>query len=69
MFHGSLQYVTRYFSTGKAIKNITDGCDVVVRRLTSTVTQRISKKIFVISLFMLKRLSLMPVMEQKLLII
>lgn len=45
IFHGPVQYVIRYFSVRKAIKNITNDCDAIVLRLPSTVAQRISKEV------------------------
>ena len=45
IFHGPLQYVTKYFATGKAITGIIDGCAAAVLRLPSTVAQRIGRDI------------------------
>ena len=43
MFHGPVQYAKVYFSVGRAISRITDGCDVAILRIPSTIALRVGK--------------------------
>ena len=45
MFHGPTQYAKHYFSVGRTIKNITDGCDAAVLRIPSTIAMRIGNQV------------------------
>ena len=45
IFHGPSEYVTKYFSVGRALKNAVKGCDAAILRLPSTVAQRVSKSV------------------------
>ena len=45
MFHGPKDYAKKYFAVGKALRNVTDGCDAAVLRLPSTVAMRIGKQV------------------------
>ncbi len=44
-FSGPAQYVKVYHMIGKAIRNITDGCDAAILRLPSTVAQRVAYQV------------------------
>ena len=41
MFHGPKEYVKVYFAVGKALKNVTEGCDAAILRIPSTVDIRV----------------------------
>ena len=45
LFSGPIQYAKNYFSIGKALKHITDGCDAAIVRLPSTIAQRVCDQI------------------------
>lgn len=45
IFHGPSEYVIKYYSVGRALKNAIKGCDAAVLRLPSTVAQRLSNKV------------------------
>ena len=45
IFHGPSEYITKYFSVGRALKGAVEGCDAAVLRLPSTVAQRLSKSV------------------------
>lgn len=45
VFHGPKEYVTKYFSVGRALNNAVKGCDAAILRLPSTVAQRVSKSV------------------------
>lgn len=45
MFHGPKQYLTVFFAVGKALKNVTNGCDAAILRIPSTVAQRVGKQV------------------------
>lgn len=44
-FSGPIQYAMVYHKVGKAICNITDGCDAAILRLPSTVAQRVAARV------------------------
>lgn len=45
MFHGPKQYLKVFFSVGKALNNVTDGCNAAILRIPSTIAQRAGKKV------------------------
>lgn len=45
IFHGPIEYIGKYFETGKAMNGVTKGCDAAVLRLPSTVAQRVAKQV------------------------
>ena len=45
LFSGPLQYAKNYFSIGKALKHITEGCDAAIVRLPSTIAQRVCDQV------------------------
>ena len=45
IFHGPKQYLTKYFATGRAMRNAVDGCDAAILRLPSTVAQRLGSQV------------------------
>lgn len=45
MFHGPKQYMLKFVSIGKVIKNVTIGCDAAVLRIPSTIAMRVSKQV------------------------
>ena len=44
-FSGPAQYAKVYFSVGKAIERVTDGCDAAIIRIPSTIGQRVAHKV------------------------
>lgn len=45
IFHGPIQYAKKYFTIGRAMASVVDGCDAAILRLPSTVAQRLSKQV------------------------
>lgn len=43
MFHGPKEYAKLYFSVGKALNCVTEGCDAAILRIPSTVAIRVGK--------------------------
>lgn len=44
-FHRPKQYIKKYFSIGREIKNVVSGCDYAILRLPSTIAFRVGKKV------------------------
>ena len=42
VFHGHSEYLSKFFSVGRALIGAVDGCDAAILRLPSTVAQRLS---------------------------
>ena len=44
-FHRPKQYIKKYFSIGREIKDVVSGCDCAILRLPSTIAFRVGKKV------------------------
>lgn len=45
MFHGPKEYAKLYFSVGRALNRVTEGCDAAILRIPSTVAIRVGKNV------------------------
>ena len=45
IFHGPIEYLKKYFTVGKILEHVTEGCDAAILRLPCTAAQRIGNSI------------------------